>query len=355
MSIAATIGEPIILDIEACIHDGFVVFDQYDQHLSDDFLVHFLRFSQGYFRSQGQTGTQANLNTGIVKRHLISLPPLPEQRRIAEVLDTVDAAIQQTEALIAKVKLMKAGLLHDLLTRGLDEHGQLRDPGAHPEQFKDSPLGRIPREWEITKLGEVIFRGGGFIQTGPFGSQLHAHEYTQEGMPVIMPQDIHDDGISEQQIARIPLAKANILARHCVEVNDVVFARRGDLSRCAAIGASEVGWLCGTGCLLLRARGAEVNSRWLADMYRHNHSQRQILARAVGSTMVNLNTSLLVNLIIAKPSYTEQKAIVEKIDAHDARIRAEEAYCDKLKQMKKGLMRDLLTGRVRVQAGEAAQ
>jgi type I restriction enzyme S subunit len=355
MSIAATIGEPIILDIEACIHDGFVVFDQYEQYLTADFLVHSLRFSQGYFRSQGQTGTQANLNTGIVKRHLINLPSLPEQHRIAEILDLVDAAIQQTDALIAKLKLMKAGLMHDLLTRGLDEQGHLRDPRTHPEQFKDSPLGRIPRGWEVALLGDVIFRGGGFIQTGPFGSQLHAHEYTQEGIPIIMPQDIQDSGISEQQIARIPLAKANILARHRVELNDVVFARRGDLSRCTAIRSSEVGWLCGTGCLLLRPRGAEIDSRWLAAMYRHDHSQRQILARAVGSTMVNLNTSLLATLIIAKPSYAEQMAMIEIMEAHDVRLHAEEAYYDKLKQLKKGLMHDLLTGRVRVQAVEAAQ
>ena len=76
-------------------------------------------------------------------------PTVEEQRRIADILDAADAAIRQTEAVIAKLRQMKAGLLHDLLTRGLDEQGRLRDPAAHPEQFKDSPLGRIPKEWEI--------------------------------------------------------------------------------------------------------------------------------------------------------------------------------------------------------------
>ena len=90
-----------------------------------------------------------------LKEFLVRIPPLPEQRRIAEILDTVDDVIQQTEALIAKLKLMKAGLLHDLLTRGIDENGELRDPEAHPEQFKDSPLGRIPREWRLAKLGDI--------------------------------------------------------------------------------------------------------------------------------------------------------------------------------------------------------
>jgi type I restriction enzyme, S subunit len=72
-------------------------------------------------------------------------PRFDEQCRIANILDTVDAAIQQTEALIAKLKQMKAGLLHDLLTVGVDEHGRLRDPVTHPEQFEESPLGQIPK------------------------------------------------------------------------------------------------------------------------------------------------------------------------------------------------------------------
>jgi type I restriction enzyme S subunit len=116
MSIAATIGEPIILAMEACIHDGFVVFDQYDQHLTSDFLVHFLRFSQGYFRSQGQTGTQANLNTGIVKGSLLGVPSLTEQQSIAAIIDAHDARLRAEEAYCDKLKQLKKGLMRDLLT-----------------------------------------------------------------------------------------------------------------------------------------------------------------------------------------------------------------------------------------------
>jgi len=88
----------------------------------------------------------------------LPLPPLPEQGRIAEILDTADEAIRGTEALVGKLKAMKAGLLDDLLTRGLDEHGHLRDPATHPEQFKDSPLGRVPKEWEIQRLERLCDR-----------------------------------------------------------------------------------------------------------------------------------------------------------------------------------------------------
>jgi type I restriction enzyme S subunit len=264
-------------------------------------------------------------------------------------MDTLDQAIAHTSSLIAKLKQMKAGLLDDLLTRGLDENGELRDAIAHPEQFKDSPLGQIPQDWEVTTLGAVVARSGGFIQTGPFGSQLHAYEYVDAGVPVIMPQDIQDGYISDSQIAHITAAKAGTLARHRVELNDVVFARRGDLERCAFIGKRELGWLCGTGCLLVRVPGKEIDGRWLAATYRHDRSQRQILARAVGSTMVNLNSTLLSDLLIAKPTYLEQTAIVRVVDTYDSRIRTEEAYRDKLKLQKQGLMHDLLTGFIRVQ------
>ena len=101
-------------------------------------------------------------------------PNRAEQSRIAAVLDTVDEAITKTETVIAKLKQVRAGLLHDLLTRGLDENGQLRDPIAHPEQFQDSPIGRIPREWELTRLGAC----SSLITSGSRGWAAH---YSKDG------------------------------------------------------------------------------------------------------------------------------------------------------------------------------
>lgn len=278
----------------------------------------------------------------------VYLPCLDEQRRIAGVLDALDETIAASEVLIAKLKAMRQGLLHDLLTRGLDENGELRDPERHPELFRESEVGRVPRVWEVEHLGTFIQRGDGVIQTGPFGSQLHAHEYVKEGIPVIMPQDMINGSVNEALIARISESRAVSLGRHRVQLGDVVFARRGDLERCSAISNHEVGWLCGTGCLLVRPPKTEMVGDWLARVYEHPRSQRQILARAVGSTMVNLNTNLLAHLTIAKPSIAEQLDIITVISAHDTRLRAEEEQLGKLRRLKAGLMDDLLSGRVRV-------
>lgn len=278
---------------------------------------------------------------------------IDEQRALAAILDTVDEAIRRTEEVIEKLKRIKAGLLHDLLTRGLDENGKLRDPIRHPEQFKDSPVGKVPKEWEVLRLCDLLSREGGHVQTGPFGSQLHASEYATSGVPVVMPQDIFADGyISLDSIARITPSRAKSLSRHLLKHNDLVFARRGDLSRCSAIHAREEGWICGTGCLLMRPPKQAVRAGWFGALYRHDLCQRQIAARAVGSTMVNVNTSLILGLVIPYLQPEEQERVEAMLAQHDNRKQSEEASLRKLTLMKQGLMQDLLTGRVRVKVPE---
>ena len=283
-----------------------------------------------------------------VIRHLYSLPsiPEPEQHKIAEILSIVDQAIEQTEALIAKQQRIKTGLMQDLLTRGIDEHGNLRSEQTH--QFKDSQLGRVPRCWRVQSLGIALHRARGHIQTGPFGSQLHAYEYVHEGIPIIMPQDIVDGSISIAMIARAPCNRADDLRRHRAEFNDVVFSRRGDLSRAAAIGEREVGWLCGTGCFLLRVSPDAIHAPWLVDAYRHHHVQQQIDANAIGSTMPSLNNSVMERLAIAFPGIDEQREIVRRREELDATIRTLLDHLFKMRYIKTGLMQQLLTGKRRV-------
>ncbi len=351
MSICATIGKPIIVDMPACIHDGFVhIYDIQDADVA--YLYYVLQFTEDQLVAKGQPGTQVNLNTSIVGNHRVFAPSLPEQRKIARILSTVDDLIERTEALIAKYRAIKQGLMHDLLTRGVDASGRLRLPREEaPGLYRESAVGWVPREWEVVTLGAIVRERGGFIQTGPFGSQLHAHEYVASGVPMVMPQDIEDGFIREDKIAYITDKKAGELSRHIMTSNDVVFARRGDLSRCAAIGQREAGWLCGTGSMLLRASPEVIYGRWLSYFYSHDWGQRQILARVVGSTMVNLNSMLLQRLVIARPDVREQKQIVERLDAQDRQIGVQAESRSKLALIKAGLMQDLLTGRVRVGAG----
>lgn len=121
MSICGTIGRPIILKINACIHDGFVAFESLKKDIIDtEYLRYYLLTLIEYFKSQGQPGTQVNLNTSIVEKALIALPPLVEQQKISQILSTVDAQIEEYEEEKAKYEELKKGLMQRLLT------GQIR-------------------------------------------------------------------------------------------------------------------------------------------------------------------------------------------------------------------------------------
>ena len=152
-------------------------------------------------------------------------------------------------------------------------------------------------EWQPLKLKDILNNSGGYLQTGPFGSQLHSHEYTHEGVPVVMPQDINNGIIEEIQIARITERRAQNLMKHRLKIGDIIIARRGELSRAAAITCIVQGWVCGTGCFLLRLGGSNLDARFISLMYRHPLIQRQVEGLAVGSTMPSLNNEIMGKLI----------------------------------------------------------
>lgn len=175
-----------------------------------------------------------------------------------------------------------------------------------------------------TTLSELCASGDGSIQTGPFGSQLHAEEYSATGVPVVMPQDLGENTISTAQIARVPEGVAARLARHRLAVGDIIFSRRGDVTRRALVRESNVNWLCGTGCLRVRP-GAAVDSRFLSYLLGTSDAKEWLLGNAVGTNMLNLNTTILGRLPLAVPSLPEQQAIAEVLGALDDKIAANTA------------------------------
>ena len=116
MSICATIGKPIIINMPACIHDGFVVLKNLSGKIDKHFLYYLIVSKEQEIEKLGQTGTQGNLNSTIVSNFLIPLPPLPEQQRIAEVLTQTDQTIEKEQQYKEKLKKIKQGLMQDLLT-----------------------------------------------------------------------------------------------------------------------------------------------------------------------------------------------------------------------------------------------
>lgn len=291
----------------------------------------------------------ATLNKKSLRKLLIEHPSRGTQEKIATILSTIDTAIEQTEALIEKYQHIKAGLMHDLFTRGVLPTGQLRPLREQaPELYQETAMGWIPREWKVSRLATILRESGGHLQTGPFGSQLHAHEYQSEGVPVVMPQDINDGKIGTESIARISEKRALSLAKHQLKVGDIIIARRGELSRAAAVSVIEQGWLCGTGCFLLRFGRTDLNHFFFGHIYRYDYIQRQIAGTQVGTTMPSLNNSVMGRVFFPCPAPDEQTNICNRLNKSEWEIDGLKAHAEKLKLQKLGLMQDLLTGKVSV-------
>ncbi len=180
-------------------------------------------------------------------------------------------------------------------------------------------------DWRDTNLAAVCADGA--LQTGPFGSQLHASDYRPEGVPVVMPQDLVGGKVSEQSIARVAEEDAERLSRHRLRKGDIVYSRRGDVTRNALITSRENGWLCGTGCLLVRP-GPTTDSRWLAGWLSSPPTQEWIVRHAVGATMLNINTSLLGEVPVYLPPPTEQRRIASVLGAFDELIETIQGLVD---------------------------
>ncbi len=184
----------------------------------------------------------------------------------------------------------------------------------------DITNGDIPNHWEFTTLGDVCERGGGGIQTGPFGSQLHASDYVLVGIPSIMPTNIGENRIIEDGIVRITEADANRLGQHRLQAGDIVYSRRGDVEKRALVREREVGWLCGTGCLKVRLGSGVVDPLFASLFLGHPAIREWIVRHAVGATMPNLNTSIMSGVPFALPPLAEQQAIAAVLGALDDKI-----------------------------------
>ena len=113
--------------------------------------------------------------------------------------------------------------------------------------------------WDNTTLGAISVS----IQTGPFGSQLHQSDYSENGIPVVMPKDLINGKISTESIARVDESHVERLSRHKVSAGDILYSRRGDVGRCAFVSENEANWLCGTGCLRVTIDNEKANSKFI--------------------------------------------------------------------------------------------
>jgi restriction modification system DNA specificity subunit len=192
------------------------------------------------------------------------------------------------------------------------------------------------KDWSKTTLGKIISEGNGKFQTGPFGSQLHASDYVKDGIPCIMPANMKNNRVDIDNIARISEKDAKRLSKHIVKKGDILYSRRGDITLKALITDKEVGYFCGTGCLLIRA-GDKIDSEFLTYLLSTETNKVWIVKQAVGATMPNLNTDILASFPLYIPDLKTQESIAAVLSALDKKIALNKQINARLEEMAKTL------------------
>jgi len=340
MSICATIGRSIITTIPVCIHDGFVWFDGLGDHIDREYFYYYLASKEAEFSGHRQMGTQGNLNTTIVSNVDLLIPTSkPEQSKIAEILSTVDRAIEQTEALIAKQQRLKTGLMQDLLTRGIDEHGNLRSEQTH--KFKDSPLGRIPVEWEVKQCISLCRQIVVGIVIRP------VQYYREEGVPMLRSANVKENRIDPGNLVFMSTKDNEKLSKSQVATGDLVTVRTGYPGTTSVIPPRFDGCNC-VDIVISRPDPHQVRSELLSIWINSDHGKRQVLEGQGGLAQQHFNVGEMKTLLVKTPSLAEQDMIEQTLLKQAAVMSDLDNSMSKLRVIKTALMQDLLTGRKRV-------
>jgi len=291
-----------------------------------------------------------HLRKDFVKKLRIDVPSPTIQSRMVEILDGYDHAIAQTEALIAKYLQIKAGLMHDLFTRGVTADGKLRLPREQAQElYRETPIGWIPKEWDCKPLEKLLAPVGNSIRSGPFGSALLKHELVEDGIPFLGIDNIHAEHFEATFRRFVSPNKFMELNRYSVRPKDVVITIMGTVGRCSVL-PEDV--------------GDALSSKHLWTM---TFDQSQVIPELVcwqlnyapwvlswfkresqGAVMDSIQSSTLKSVELPVPPVVEQKEIFKKYSVCNSKIETERRTLEKLEQEKLGLMSDLLTGKVRV-------
>ena len=282
----------------------------------------------------------------------------PIRQSIVEVLERIEDKIELNRRMNSTLEAMARALFQswfvdfDPVRAKLDGRSPAAlDPATatlFSDSFNETSDGHIPHGWTATTLGEACEKGGGNIQTGPFGTQLHASDYVDDGIPSIMPSDLRDNRIDTTSIARIREQDAYRLKAYRVQAGDVVYSRRGDVERRSLIRRSENGWLCGTGCLRVRFGPRGLNPFFGASYLGTLESRAWVVRHAVGATMPNLNTSILGALPMVVPPPELQARFAEIVGPWDERGTIALEQSRTLATLRDTLLPKLLSGELSV-------
>ena len=264
-------------------------------------------------------------------RLLVPVPPLPEQRKIAAILSSVDDAIEKTQVVIDQVQVVKRGLMQQLLTRGL--------PGRHT-RFKQTEIGEIPEEWRTNRIGEIASCDYGTSDT------LRSD---RRGIPILRMGNLVDGKVRMNNVKY--LGAERVPDRLFLSGGDVLFNRTNSAELVGKVAVFDHIARVSFASYLLRLRvEPQVGSGfWLSYLLNTTTLQRRLRATAtVGVSQVNINRKSLLATVVQVPPIEEQEAIVSILNSVSHMVEIEQERMDRFATLKSALMSVLLTGELRV-------
>ncbi len=318
----------------------FLVFSPNRKQVYPDYLYRILTshriYSSAVSRMEGTTGRQ-RVPKDAFKNILVGLPSIEKQKKIAEILSTIDEAIENSDAIIKETQQLKKGLMQKLFTEGI---GHTR--------FKETKIGMVPEEWNVVKLGEIGASRKHAIVDGPFGSSINtSKDYIKIGVPVIRTVNIRPFRFIPNNLKFMSEALFKKLKRSAVYPGDILLSKVGTIGHsCLFPEVFEKAILSTTGSCKITVNTRVIDNLFLC--YQLNYIKPYLDMIASEGVQPFLNMRDIKNLNLFLPSLKEQKQLVGILSEVDSKIENEQNTKAELEQLKRGLMQVLLTGKIRV-------
>ena len=278
------INKPIFVETKFWNVDTAFGLNANKEYLLPKFLYYFcLDYN---FERHNKAVTIPSLTKADLLKIDIPLPPLSTQLAIVSELDKINELIRLKKEQLKDFDNLAQSLFYEMF-------------GDPVENEKG---------WEVKKIGDLAL-----VKTGPFGSMLHKEDYICDGIPLVNPVHMKDFKIVPDLDFTISKEKASELKNYLLKSNDVVFARRGDIGRCAIVSETEQGFICGTGSLFVRF-SKEIESIFIMYIIRCDSFSKHLISKAKGATMLNINSNTIADLRIPLPPLSLQRLFAQRIE-----------------------------------------
>ncbi|WP_421921725.1 restriction endonuclease subunit S [Marinobacter salarius] len=280
----------------------------------------------------------ATLNKEKINQIEAILPPLPEQKEIAAILSSVDDVIEKTRAQIDKLKDLKTGMMQELLTKGIGSGGV-----PHTE-FKESPVGRIPACWAVRKADDIsdAVMVGVVIKPTQY--------YVDQGVPALRSANVRENGLTMDNLKYFSPESNDQLHKSKLRKGDLLTVRTGYPGTTAVVTTEFEG--CNCIDVVITRPSAEMDSDFFCLWVNSDHGKGQVLKAQGGLAQQHFNVGDMKNLLVPVPPLEEQRDIFRAVDSVIKKLSTSEKRLARLSSLKKALMQDLLTGKVRVNVSE---